>query len=181
MKPKVIVLIVAALGFFVAGLWLGARWGIRWQAKRTDAYAQHILGWSDQDAEDYRKLARALDLDLSPQGIAEFQAKVQRLNETAMTELERNSVMGAAACLAFLNALETGGEQQGRETCISYLATYYANISRPGFAANIPEPYNSVPVIRKVIEEAAEKYPELKAKIDAAQAESTTAQEAPAE
>ena len=181
MKPKVIVLIVAALGFFVAGLWLGARWGIRWQAKRTDAYAQHILGWSDQDAEDYRKLARALDLDLSPQGMAEFQGKVQRLTEATITEFERSSVMGAVISLGFLNALDKGGEQQGREICISYLATCYANISRPGFMADIPEPYNSIPIMRKKIEETAEKYPELKAKIDAAQAESTTSQEAPTE
>ena len=93
MKPKVLILAVGALGFSVAGFWLGARW----QARKTNTYAQQILGWSDQEAEDYRILARSLDLDLSPQGIAEFQGKVQRLNEAAMTEFERNSVSSTCA------------------------------------------------------------------------------------
>ncbi|QYY37000.1 hypothetical protein [Ruficoccus sp. ZRK36] len=149
------------------------RAGMSWQAASTEARIGEILGWSDKDIEEFRILAQKLELDISPQGIADHKLKIQQLNEAVIKQFENDASAGALVCLVLLKPLAENDTAQARASCVELLATYYARISAPGYAANIPEPYNSVPAIREAILKAAEEYPDLMDKIKSAEANSS--------
>ncbi|MDP0495610.1 MAG: hypothetical protein Q7Q73_05330 [Verrucomicrobiota bacterium JB024] len=174
MKPKALVLIVAALGFFVAGLWLGARW-----QPAVPPAVQRLNGWSDKEYADYCRLVSSFGI--TPKQMANFTRNLARLEEANLTEWEHNSMILTAQSLLYLQYLEKGDVSAVKQHCLDQIARYYVEASQPGYLDKVPKLIDQIPTVLQKIEEAAEKYPELKAKIDATQVESATAQEAPAE
>ncbi len=177
MKRKTLLFIAVALTLMAISFRAGMGWQ-RWLHPPGEvSQLKNLYGWTDEEVQEYYESIASQGI--TPEQAAVFTANVAKMNRSIRKQYENDAIFTTTVSLAVLKFLEENKDEEAKTFCIDRIARYYIDSSDKNYLGGWgSEMQATTQKLRQKIEEAAEKYPALKSRLEAAQAE-TTAEKAP--